>query len=99
MKKGNQEIKRENKKIGIKDRAKKTAREFREEFNKSIKTSFVAAFGFLLALVWRDFISEYLTKISSASPIQGKFISAGIITFVCIFGIFAVTKIFPEKKD
>lgn len=90
--------KRKQKRLSVSERAKKTAREFKDEFNKAIKTAFIAAFGFLIALVWRDLITEYLSKISTLSPVQGKLITAGIITLVCVLGIFIFTKLFPEKN-
>ena len=72
---------------------KESAIEFRKELKKSVTTAIVAAFGFLIALTWRDFITEWVTKISEASPVQNSLITAVIITFVCVIGIFLVSKL------
>lgn len=82
-----------------KEKAKRHAKEFRDEFNKAIKTAFIAAFGFLIALIWRDLITEYINSIAAKSPLQGKLFSALIITLVCVIGIFIFTKLFSEKKN
>ncbi|MBU4308844.1 MAG: hypothetical protein KJ566_03570 [Nanoarchaeota archaeon] len=82
----------------MKNKFKKSAKEFKEEFKKSINTGIVAAFGFLIALVWRDLITEVLNKISSNSLVQGKLIAAIIITLICAFGIYISSKIFSPKK-
>jgi len=81
-----------------KEKAKKHANEFKLEFNKTIKTAFIAAFGFLIALVWRDLITEYVNKISESSPVSGKLISALLITIICVLGILILTKLLSEKK-
>jgi hypothetical protein len=101
-KKDKEEIKQEVKKLTraqlAKERARRHAREFKEEFNKAITTAFIAAFGFLIALIWRDLITEYVNKISESSPVQGKLFSALIVTLICVIGIMILTKLFSEKK-
>ena len=51
-----------------------------KELRKSTHTAIVAAFGFLMALVWRDLIVEYTDKILTISPVQGKLITALMVT-------------------
>ena len=69
---------------------------FAKEFRKSLTTSVIAAFGFLTALVWRDFITEYVEKITTSSPVQGKLASALIIT---ILGVIAIVLITPGDEE
>jgi len=82
----------------MKKKLKKSAQEFKEEFKKAANTGIVAAFGFLIALVWRDLIIEFVEKISTSAPIKGKLISAVVITLICAFGIYLSTKILSTKK-
>lgn len=74
------------------ERVKASAKRFNLELKKSLNTAIVAAFGFLIALSWRDVITEYIGKITTLSPVQGKLISAIIITFIGVFGILIVAK-------
>ncbi|MCK5149529.1 hypothetical protein KAJ87_01235 [Candidatus Pacearchaeota archaeon] len=73
-------------------KTKASAKKLKREIKKSISTAIVAAFGFLIALSWRDVIKEYVNKISSLSPIQGNLISAVIITIISVIGILIITK-------
>ena len=82
----------------LKVKTKRSMKKFRYEVIKSLVTAIVAAFGFLIALVWRDVITEYMDVISSASPVKGKFISAIIITIISVFGILIITRFIPSEK-
>jgi hypothetical protein len=86
------------KKEKLKIKAKESARKFKLEIKKSVSTAIVAAFGFLIALSWRDVITEYVKKIEALSPLKGNLISAVIITIVSVIGILIVTKIFSAKE-
>ena len=77
---------------------KEKANQFKNEFKKSMNTAIIAAFGFLIALTWRDVISEAVNKITEATPIKGKLISAIIITFISVIGIMIITKFLSEEK-
>ena len=85
------------KKVG--EKAKVHAKEFNREFKKAVNTAIMAAFGFLIALVWKDVITGFVDKISSKSPVQGQLISALVVTIICVFGIIILTKLFSEKED
>ena len=61
-------------------------KKFNLEIKKSMNTAIVAAFGFLMALAWRDVIIEYINELTSISPVQGKLISAIIITLIGVIG-------------
>jgi len=93
------EGKKVEEKISLKEKAKRHAREFNKEFKKAINTAIMAAFGFLIALVWKDVITEFVEKISQKSPVQGALVSAFIVTIICVLGIVILTKIFSEKEN
>ena len=71
---------------------------FTRKFNETLRTAVIAAFGFLIALVWRDFITEYIDRITSLSPVQGRFITALIITVIGVIAIILITPKEPEEK-
>jgi hypothetical protein len=87
--------------VYLKERAKKHAKEFNRELKKATNTAIMAAFGFLIALVWRDVITEFVNNISSQSPLSGKLFSAILVTLICVMGILILTKLLSEedKKD
>jgi len=82
----------------LKLKTKETTKKFKLETKKSISTAIIAAFGFLIALTWKEVITEFVDKISSASPVQGKLISALIITIISVFGILIVTKLLRVEE-
>jgi hypothetical protein len=82
-----------------KEKAKVHAKRFNKEFKNAVNTAIMAAFGFLIALVWKDVITEFVDKISNKSPVQGKLFSALIVTLICVVGIIISTKLFSEKTN
>ncbi len=76
---------------------KKSVKKFEREFRKSLGMALIAAFGFLTALAWKDVITGYLEKIISLSPIQGKLISALIITAISVIVIILITKLISSE--
>ncbi|MFH1787386.1 MAG: DUF5654 family protein [archaeon] len=85
-----------NQKVKIK--AKESARKFKIEMKKAIGTAMVAAFGFLIALVWKDVITEWVETITAISPIQGKLIQALLVTLIAVIGIIIVTRLFSKNN-
>ena len=81
----------------IKERAKTSTEKFNRELRKSLVTAITAAFGFLIALVWRDVITEYVNVATQISPIQGQLISALIVTLICVLGILIISKLGVEE--
>ncbi len=77
---------------------KKRIKKFNLELKKATNTGMVAAFGFLIALVWRDLIVEYVNEITQVSPIQGKLISAVIVTIICVMGILIIASATKIKE-
>lgn len=79
-------------------KAKESAKKFKAETKKAISTAIVAAFGFIIALVWKEVITEYMATITAISPVGGKLIEALVITVVAVLGILIITKLFAEKN-
>ena len=86
------------KKLTKREKVKTSAKKLHNEFNKSLNTAVVAAFGFLIALAWRDAISEYVNSLTAMSPVQGNLISAVIITIIGVIGILIATKLFSKNE-
>lgn len=89
-------------KEGAKRQAQKTkerAKSFQKEFIKAFSTAMLAAFGFLIAFVWRDAIKTWVDQISANSPVQGQLISALIVTIICVLGIVLITKVFIKEES
>ena len=76
---------------------KESVKKFKMEFRKSIGIAIIAAFGLLTALSWKDVITGCLEKIISLGPIQGKLISALIITAISVIVIILITKLIPSE--
>lgn len=84
----------------LKEKARLATLKFEREFRKSISTAIVGAFSFLIALTWKEVITNAVNKISEATPFKGSLISAIIITLISVFGIIIVSKLNNEdKKD
>ncbi len=77
---------------------KKSAKKFNEELRKNLHTAIIAAFSFIMALTWRDVITEYVTELTTISPIQGKIISAIVVTIFAVIGIIIISSIFAKKE-
>ncbi len=82
-----------------KERAKASAKKFNNELKKAINTAIIAAFGFLIALAWRDLIQKGIEELVKDNALHSQLISTLIITIVSVLGILIVTRIFSEKKD
>ena len=80
------------------EKVKAQASRFRNEFKKAMLTAITAAFGFLIALVWRDVITEYVNIVAENSPVQGKLVSALIVTIICVIGIVLLSYLTAEKQ-
>lgn len=94
-----------NKKVALTIRQKltqktrKNAKKFKLEIKKAISTAIVAAFGFIIALSWKDVLLEYIDTLMKSSPIKGKLIGAIIITIISVAGIIIITKFLSEKTN
>jgi len=75
---------------------------FKQEVRKNVVTAVTAAFGFMIALTWRDAIKEIVESVLAASGIKEgiyayKIVVALIITMICVFGIMIISR-WAEKK-
>ena len=87
------------KKQKLKLKAKNSTAKFKKELKKSILIAITAAFGFLIALSWKELITELVKSISKTSPLQGKLIETMTITLISVLGILIITKLFEEKIE
>jgi len=72
-----------------------------KEIKINIATAIAAAFGFVIALIWKEIIIDllkrgnlWLTATDSSDPmtILVPIITAIIVTIVCVIGIMYITK-------
>jgi ABC-type uncharacterized transport system YnjBCD permease subunit len=98
-----EETKKEEKKPAkkeiIKSKVKGSVKEFNTELRKQLNVALVSAFGFLIALSWKDMITEAVTQLSQKSPLQGQIINALITTSICVVGILVVTRLTRVKEE
>lgn len=83
----------------LREKTKKFEGNFRTELRNSLKTAIIAAFSLLIALQWKELITELVNKITSISPVQGTAITTAIITVVCVLGIVLTTEFLSIKKE
>lgn len=82
----------------IHEKAKKGIHTFKKEFKKEMNTAILAAFGFLIALVWKDVITNWVNNISEQSPLHGPLISALGVTVICVLGIMLFSRILKNEE-
>ena len=83
--------------------AKQAVKNLGNETQKYVVTAIVAAFGFIIALVWKDAIKEYVNLIIIKLSISGAsyiitLYTAIVTTIIAIIGIFIVTR-WPTKDS
>jgi len=80
----------------------KARKEFKQEFNKQLLTAITAAFAFLIALSWREPISEainlLLEPLGERQTLLLKFIGALIITLIAALIMMMITKQLKQKE-
>jgi len=91
--------KRKTKAQLAKEKTEAKVKRFEEELRSAIGTAMTAAFGFLIALTWRDVIIGWVEKISVKLPVGGKLISAFVVTIICVLGVLAVSKFLAGKNS
>lgn len=62
-----------------------------QEFKKQTSTAIMAAFGLVIALSWKDVITEAIGKIGFVKN-YGLLVSAIVLTAISVFGILLVSK-------
>jgi len=78
-------------------------KELKNETKKHVVTAIVAAFGFIIALVWRDAIKEFIESLVINFSISGPsslitFYTAIITTMIAAIGIVIITKWSSEPE-
>ena len=76
---------------------KSTSLKLKSEVKKNVLKAVLAAFAFVIALVWRDAIRAGVDEIMNKFGIEGtgyiyQITMAVIITVICVVGIMAVSK-------
>lgn len=79
--------------------AKSFTKSFTKEFKKEMSTAILAAFGLLIALVWKDVITNFVNNLSEKSPFSGALLSAMIVTIICVLGIMLSSRFLKEKEE
>ena len=75
-----------------------------KEFRKNVNTAVTAAFAFVIALAWKDVITEsvnYLIEFSHLPQGQAfgfRIVSAIAVTFICVVGIMLIVRFVGKKK-
>jgi len=83
---------------------KNSTLKFKREFRKHLVTAISAALGFLIALSWREPLSDFSKVIIESFGLQNeaifyKFISALLITFIAVVGLIIITKWEVKSED
>ena len=81
----------------LEEKVKKITISLKTETKKQVIIALMAGFGFLIALVWRDFLQEIANAIIASSHIQGSAITvkgwvAVITTVFAVIGIIIITR-------
>jgi hypothetical protein len=84
--------------------SKKTASFFGSEFKKQASTALIAAFGFIVALAWRDLITKVVNENVPQSTLQQYpylhlLYSALIVTFIAAIGIGLISHWSKKKEE
>ena len=74
----------------------------KSEIKKNTLTAILAAFGFIIALVWRDAIQAGVNELINNLGITGagyiyQITIAVIITIICVIGILFVSRLKGEE--
>jgi hypothetical protein len=62
---------------------------FRSEFKKQTAAAIITAFGLVIALAWKDVITDLISKLNFA---QGIILSAIVVTAFSVIGILIVSR-------
>jgi hypothetical protein len=65
------------------------AETFRSEFKKQTAAAIITAFGLVIALAWKDVITDLISQLNFA---QGILLSAIIVTAFSVLGILIVSR-------
>ena len=60
---------------------------FKSEFRKQTATAIMTAFGLVIAMAWKDVITDLISRINF---VQGLLLSAVVLTAICVLGIIMI---------
>ncbi|MBI2628986.1 hypothetical protein HYW74_02810 [Candidatus Pacearchaeota archaeon] len=80
-------------------KAKESISVFRAEYRKAAGTAIIAAFSFLIALVWKDVIALYVNNALKANNINSELASALLVTFIAVIGMMITSRILANKAE
>ena len=85
------------------DAVRSKASVFKSEVKKNVLTAILAAFGFIIALVWRDAIQAGVNKLIESTGVNGssylsQLIIASFVTIICVVVILFFSKL-KGKED
>jgi len=83
----------------LKEKAREEVGKFKKEFKKEINTAILAAFGFLIALVWKDVITSVVDDITKEAHVSSALVSALIVTAICVVGIMISSRLLKNRED
>jgi len=89
-------------KTTVDDKILQVSKRLHQEVRKNVATAILAAFGFMIALVWRDVVKDGVTKLIEMAKLNGDgfsftVITAFITTMICVIGIIYFSR-WSEKK-
>ena len=87
------------------EKALKQSAALTSEYKKHASTAIITAFGLVIALVWKDFVTAIMPSITTPNmlenfPVLASLWTAVIVTSVAVFGIWLVSNWMksPRKK-
>ncbi len=91
------------KRLKIYEKLLKEGHVFRSEFKKEASTAIIAAFGFLIALSWKDFVTKIAENLQGTGimvryPYLAELYVAVIITAFSVIGIMLISR-WAKKED
>lgn len=75
----------------IASKALSNAAEIKNEFKKQVSGAIIAAFGLIIALSWKDVITDFVNRFAVLKN-YGLLLSAVALTIVSVIGILLVSK-------
>ena len=78
------------------DKTKQKTVFFGSEFKKQASTAIITAFGLVIALAWKDVITDFVNRVNPAA--SNFLISALIVTAISIIGI-AIVNQWAKKEE
>ena len=77
--------------------AKRPAKRIHSEFKQQTSAAIIAAFGFVIALAWKDLITALIPKVARPGliaqyPYISQLYTAIIITIFAVFGILIISR-------